>query len=281
LWRSARLFILGLVISNIGWIATLGHEGTIRLLGVLQRIAISFLVASLLYAALDRRAIFSIAVALLLTYWGLLFLPRPDGAPTDLYRPAANFVSWVDQVVLGRFTADGKPFDPEGLLSTLPAIAQCLLGLLVGQWMLSARGPRTGPILVGLGIFALGLGLLWTLSVPIVKNLWTPSFVMVSSGVSLMTLGVFYQVLDAWNFSVPGGQFLLAFGMNSIFVYVLHILLMPIISIPPVRDYIYNPMIDIFRCAPEQAVLATMAAYVLFLSIPIYLMYRKNWVVRI
>ncbi|EJL37978.1 Protein of unknown function (DUF1624), partial [Caulobacter sp. AP07] len=131
--RSGRLFLLGLILSNLYWMAT-PESVLFRPMGVLQRLALAFLAAAVLYKTLGPRARMILAVAILALYWPLTLLPFPDGT-TDLLRPGANFVGWFDRAVLGAHTYVHGPlgYDPEGLLSTLPAVAQALLGVAAGQ----------------------------------------------------------------------------------------------------------------------------------------------------
>jgi predicted acyltransferase len=219
--RSGRLFLLGLILSNLYWMAT-PESVLFRPMGVLQRLALAFLAAAVLHKTLGPRARMVLAVAILALYWPLTLLPFPDGT-TDLLKPGANFVGWFDRAVLGVHTYVKGPlgYDPEGLLSTLPAIAQALLGVAAGEWLRARRG-ALGLAIAGLALIVGGLA--WGLVFPISKELWTSSFVLLSTGVALVLLAGLHQALDIKGWKPPGTGFLTDFGINAIFAYALHML---------------------------------------------------------
>ncbi|MGH6878415.1 MAG: acyltransferase family protein [Rhizomicrobium sp.] len=137
--RSAELLVIGILLTNIGWFGQM-HHGAWRPMGVLQRIGICYFATALLFVTCGPRARLIVAGVVLLLYWPLTLIPVSHQA-SELLVPGANFISWVDRTVLGThlFATGSHGFDPEGLLSTLPAIAQCLLGALAGEWLLKNR----------------------------------------------------------------------------------------------------------------------------------------------
>jgi len=195
--RTAILFALGLFLSwfpfySVDW-------PTARIPGVLQRIAAVYFVAGLAWLHLGARARTALMIALLAAYWlAMMLVPVPGHGAGDL-SPNGNLAAWIDHLVLGRHTwkkAPG-PGDPEGILSTLPAIATALIGLFAGDWL---RSPRTrqqklrGLLLWGGAATVAGLALArWF---PINKNLWTSTYVVFTGGMALLLLAAAYFLVD-------------------------------------------------------------------------------------
>lgn len=195
--RSVILFALGLIEYG-----GMSHAlADVRWLGVLQRIAICYLFASLLFLNLRPRALMIACAVLLVGYWALMmFVPVP-GIGAGVFTRETNLAWWIDAHYLPGRLWDGVT-DPEGLLSTLPAIATCLLGVFTGLLMRNQRvSPRQKSCwLIGAGLLMIGAGHLWGLQFPIVKYIWTSSFVLVAGGFSLLLLGLFHQVVDVWGY---------------------------------------------------------------------------------
>jgi len=216
--RALLLYGLGLIYYGgirQGW-------GDVRLVGVLQRIAICYFVASLLFLHLDRRGLLVAFVALLGGYWALMsFVPVP-GFGAGWFERDVNLADWIDANYLpGRFWDDTR--DPEGLLSTLPAVGTCLLGVFAGLLLKDARPtPRQKSLwLIGAGIVMVAAGYLWSLQFPIIKSLWTSSFVLVAGGYSFILLGVLHQIIDVWGFNRWPTVFVWI-GANAIMLYFLN-----------------------------------------------------------
>ncbi|MBS0246556.1 MAG: DUF5009 domain-containing protein [Proteobacteria bacterium] len=219
--RAVTLYLLGLVFYG-GLTQGLGD---VRFLGVLQRIAICYLAASLLFLHVGRRGIVGIIVALLVGYWALMtFVPVP-GIGTGHYGPDQNLANWLDLHFLPGRLWD-KTRDPEGMLSTLPAIASCLLGVLAGGVLTddSLTPQRRSLLMLAIGIVVLGAGHLWALQFPIVKSIWTSSFVLVAGGYSFILLGLFYQIIDVWRLRAWATVFVWI-GTNAITLYLLNALM--------------------------------------------------------
>ncbi|HWB45965.1 MAG TPA: hypothetical protein VG900_11040 [Hyphomicrobiaceae bacterium] len=216
--RSLLLYGLGLI--YYGGISQ--HWGDIRYLGVLQRIGICYLFASILFLNFDWRGLLATVAVLLVGYWALMtFVPVP-GIGSANYAPDTNLANWIDAHYLPGRLWD-KTRDPEGLLSTLPAIATCLIGVLAGM-LLKAR--RLAPeekslLLVGTGIVVAAAGYLWGLQFPIIKQLWTSSFVLVAGGYSLMLLGAWHHIIDVWGYR-RWPTVLVWIGANAITLYFLN-----------------------------------------------------------
>jgi predicted acyltransferase len=231
--RTLLLFALGLLYNNALQLTWLVHtddgrwavdlEHHLRVTGVLQRIAVCYGIAAVIAVHTGPRGQLITIAAILLGYWAvLMFVPNPEtGLAGDLTKEG-NLAGYLDRHYLpGRIL---KPYygygDNEGLLSTIPAVATALLGVLAGQWLRSPASPGRKVVgLAGAGVACLALGTLWALAFPIIKNLWTSSFVLFAGGWSLLLLALFYGVIDvlgwrAWAF------FFVVIGANAITIYV-------------------------------------------------------------
>lgn len=214
--RASALYVLGIL--YYGGLSTPVEK--IRLLGVLQRIALCYLFASLLFRYLKPKALVGVCVGLLVGYWALLsFVPVP-GHGAGNFAEGANLTNYVDSQFLPLRKWDGD-HDPEGMLSTLPAIASCLLGVFAGLLLKNPGVPEQKKVgyLVGAGLACLAVGWLWHLNFPVIKKLWTSSFVLVAGGYSCLLLAAFYQIIDVWKFQKWALPFVWI-GVNPITIYV-------------------------------------------------------------
>ncbi|HEY8683660.1 MAG TPA: heparan-alpha-glucosaminide N-acetyltransferase domain-containing protein, partial [Rhodanobacter sp.] len=205
--RAVRIVGLGVLINVLAWWWMPGAH--LRFPGVLQRIGVCY-AGVVLFALYTRPRTQWIAIAaLLLGYWGLLVL----GGSLE---PWTNIVSRTDTTVFGRFVylidpVSGRGHDPEGLLGTLPSLATALLGLRAGCWL---RADKLRPLLIG-AVLVLSLGALWSLWLPLNKNLWTPSFVMWTAGWAALALLAFHWLIDRRDWPAWGRRF----GVNAIAAY--------------------------------------------------------------
>jgi predicted acyltransferase len=213
--RTVLLFALGIFVS--GGFARGFDE--VRWLGVLQRIALAYCGASLLFIWLRPRGLVAASVTLLLGYWALLaWVPAP-GAGVGNYSEGHNLTNYLDSIYLPGRKYDGD-HDPEGLLSTIPAIGSCLLGVLGGLWLRGSAS--TGRKAIGLavaGCVALGLGWAWHPFFPVIKKLWTSSFVLVAAGWSALLLSAFYWIIDDRKWRAWALPFVWI-GLNPITIYI-------------------------------------------------------------
>ena len=216
--RALLLYGLGLIYYGgikHGW-----HD--IRFLGVLQRIAICYLVAALLFLNFNLRGLIATFVALLVGYWALMtFVPVP-GIGAGHFGPDQNLANWIDANYLPGRLWD-KTRDPEGLLSTLPAIGTCLLGVFAGMLLrdIRVKPDQKSLWLIGAGIVLVLAGHLWALQFPIIKAIWTSSFVLVAGGYSAILLGVAHQIVDVWGLKKWATIFVWI-GANAILLYFLN-----------------------------------------------------------
>lgn len=213
--RAALMYLLGLLYYG-GLDQGFAH---LRLLGVLQRLALCYFFASLLFIYLRPRALVVVGVVILVGYWALLtFVPVPGFGAGD-FAETHNLSDWIDRnyLPLRKWRGD---HDPEGLLSTLPALVSCLLGVFAGLLLRDpARSDRrkvTALALAGLALLAAGY--LWGLQFPIIKRLWTSSFVLVAGGWSALLLAWFYLVIDVWK-KLTWAMPFVWIGTNAITLY--------------------------------------------------------------
>ena len=217
--RSLLLFALGVLCY--GGVAD-GWEN-VRLSGVLQRIALCYLFASLLFLNLRLSGLVVAFVSLLVGYWLLMtFVPVP-GSGAGSFAKEANLANWVDAQYLPGRKWEGS-WDPEGLLSTLPAIGSCLLGVFAGLLLRDTRlAPEQKSLwLIVAGAVMVAAGVLWGLHFPVIKAIWTSSFVLVAGGFSAMLLGMFHQIIDAWGHKTWAAVFMWI-GASAITLYVFNI----------------------------------------------------------
>jgi predicted acyltransferase len=222
LWRGAVIFGLGLFLNGFPNHYQLSSW---RVYGVLQRIAVCYVITSVLALWTSRRGQIVAALACLAGYWALMRLvPVPGfGVPTvdvPLLDPDKNLAAWLDRsLLMGHLYEVTR--DPEGVISTIPAVATSLLGLLTGDWLRSARDGRTKALgLAGSGVVLLLLGQLWNVWFPINKKLWTSSYVLWTAGLALGCLALCYWLVDVQKWRRWATPFLVL-GTNAIAAYLL------------------------------------------------------------
>lgn len=245
LTRGILLFAIGVIYS--GGIS--GGWENVRWLGVLNRIALCYTAAALLFTFLRVGWLVPVAAAGLLGYWGMMaIIPIRDikldkasleklsekrGGETNVFKLYADTTERISGQfepgynVANHFDFQNLPgrrydtfYDPEGILSTLPAIVTCLLGLFAGRWINYEKyAPSIRAVgLIVMGFLFMSLGYLWGFNFPVIKKIWTSSYVLVAGGYSLMLLGAFYQVIDVWGFRAWCQPFVWI-GANALTIY--------------------------------------------------------------
>ena len=233
--RTLLIFAIGLFLNGspfVRWDAAgelvARPFETLRLMGVLQRIALCWGAAAVIIGAWGERGAWWAAIVLLLGFWWACVAL---GSPADPYSLEGFFGTAIDRSLLGAahmYKGEGVPFDPEGLVSTVPAVAQVLLGYLAGAWV--RRTKADAQLVVQLFVSAcaaLALAYLWQLVMPLNKKLWTSSYVLHTTGLALMLLALLIVAIDLRG--VRDGQlkrpawvgFFEVFGRNALFVFVL------------------------------------------------------------
>ena len=290
LTRAAIIFGLGLLLQGFP-----DYElGTIRVLGVLQRIALSYLVAAIIVLSTGVRGQIAALVAVLLGYWALMTLvPVPGIGPGGVLEPDLNLSNWLDFRLIGRnhMQHETMTWDPEGILSTLGAIGTVLCGVQAGHWIRSSRGVPTKVLgLLAAGGVSIAVGLAWGGVFPINKNLWTGSFVLLSAGIACLVLASIYWVVDAegyrrwtWPFLVFGTNAITAYWLSSLMAIVLNWI---VITSPEdgeslvLKTYLYET-VYVRWLSPETASLAYAVTYVLLWLGLLSLLYRRRIFIRI
>ena len=293
--RSAIIFAFGMLLATFpfGLLGATFDPATVRIPGVLQRIAVCYLVASAVFLRTTWRGQAVWAAGLLLGYWVLLLLVPVPGYGAGVLEPQGNLAWWIDSRLLAGHTWRGAPapgFDPEGILSTLPAIATTLLGVLTGHLL---RGPETTEMktirLLGGGVALLAVGALWGLVFPINKNLWTSSYTVFMAGWSMVWLGGFYWLIDVKGWRRWATPFVI-YGMNAIVLFVLAGLVGRLLTLikwtgaddkaVTLKGWLYQTLFTPYL-SPVNASLAFALSFVAVFFVLGWAMWRKKWFVKI
>lgn len=221
-WKIARrsliIFALGLFLAGFPYF----NLSTIRIPGVLQRIAVCYLFASIIFLNTRTRTRVAIVAALLIVYWVIMTrLHAPGFAVGDLSKEG-SVASFIDRVVLGpHIWKQGKVYDPEGILSTIPAVASTLLGVLIGEVVRSTKTnyEKVATIFVA-GAACVVLGWCWNPFFPINKSLWTSSYVLFTGGIAMQFFAVCYWLLDVKKSGRWWSKPFVVFGVNALVLFV-------------------------------------------------------------
>jgi predicted acyltransferase len=274
--RTILLILFGLFVNLLIYPSV----GAFRIAGVLQRIAIVYLVCSVLFINTTWKGQLLIAIIILVGYWLVLaFVPVPGlGVPS--LEPVDNLVSWIDRQFLPGMLYAGN-HDPEGILSTIPSLASGITGLLTG-YILKHNQNMSGTIkrLLQAGFATLLLGLVWSVVFPINKNLWTSSFVLITSGAGAIFLAICIWVIDVKNWRFGTFPFVV-FGSNAITAYMLSFVFLYLVWPPFFGENkgIIQVCWDFFVHLGFSAKFSSLLWAVLytgFIYIPIYVLYQKK-----
>jgi predicted acyltransferase len=283
LWRTVRLLVVGWLLSNMWWF--MDFEGSSwRLFGVLQRIGVVYAACALMFLWTGPRARLIVAAAILLLYWPITLIPSLDGLPSDIWARGHNFVGSVDRVLLGagnhNYVQGAEGYDPEGLLGTLPAVAQGLIGVGIGEYLLGSERGRL-PRLALVGAAMLAVGIAWGFVFPIVKDIWSSSFVLATSGIATLVLAGLSFAFDGRP--LKGARYLFAlavlpFGMNAIAAYVLHEVAGGMLG----WDLLQQPYRNLTPfTGPELAAFVPVGIFLLFIWLCMFYLWRRKWLIRI
>ncbi|PSL32652.1 acyltransferase family protein [Dyadobacter jiangsuensis] len=278
--RSLKIFAVGMFLNMLPDF----NFSNLRYTGTLHRIAIVFLVCAILFLNTNWKQQFGLAVTILLLYWlALTTIPTP-GIGKVMLEPGVNLAAWVDQQYLPGKMWQGT-WDPEGILSTFPSIATTITGMLAGQLMLLPLSPNEkSNYLLTAGFAIAALGYFWNLIFPTNENLWTSSFVLVTSGFASMLLGALYFLID-----IRGGRkgitLGVIFGANAIAAYVLADILALLFYIMPVgADTLNHHAVAALSQSGMDPRLASMLYALFFVCInfiPAFLLYKKRIFIKL
>jgi predicted acyltransferase len=293
--RAAILFALGLLLNgfwNKGvWTFDLS---SIRFMGVLQRISLTYLLASLAVLNLPRKGQWILAAGLLLGYWLVMMYVLVPGYGAGIWTREGNLGAYVDRLIIPKvhlYKGDGFNFlgDPEGLFSTIPAVVNVLAGYFSGEWIRSQ--PVKSRTSIGLGLFGIGcliIGWAWGWIFPINKKLWTSSYVIFSSGWALLLLGACYELIEVRLIRRWSKPFEIM-GLNAIALFVPSVLLIKILAkttvgsgenAPSTYNWIDQNFFASWAGALNGSLFLAIATVLLWFAVAI-VMYRQRWFLKV
>ncbi|HZG24396.1 MAG TPA: heparan-alpha-glucosaminide N-acetyltransferase domain-containing protein [Chitinophagaceae bacterium] len=241
--RTILIFAIGLFLNWFPFVRWQDDElvfkplSTLRIFGVLQRIALCYLFASLIVYCLKAKGAFLAGIAILMMYW---FLSLMLGNAEDPFSLEGFWGTALDRNLLGEnhlYKGEGVPFDPEGLASTLPAIVQVIFGFLAGHYI--QKKGKTYEMLTGLFVYAsilLLAGVCWGMAFPINKKIWTSSYVVFTTGLALNIIALTIYLIELRKYGKFPVQFFLVFGKNPLFIFVLSAFLPRLLGLVRIAD---------------------------------------------
>ena len=281
--RAALIFLIGLFLNGFPYF----DLSRIRIPGVLQRIALCYLIAGaiFLYARSTRARILCTAT-LLAVYWVLMKTVAVPGCGAGSFEMDCNFAKWIDGMLLtGHMWAASKTWDPEGLISTLPAVANTMFGIFAGGILAGRRAPaeKSAWMFFG-GNVLMFAGLLLSTWMPINKQLWTVPYALFTSGLAFVVFASCYWLVDIQGWRRFARPFAV-YGVNALAVYVLSGLFAKTLGLIQVGDVslrtwvwrtVYEPL-----ASPSNASLLYSLSFVALFWLVAWGMYRRNWIVRV
>lgn len=281
--RSLYLVLIGLFLNGFPYF----ELATLRIPGVLQRIGLVFLVIALMhhYVAIQRQIM--IGGFLLVAYWVLMTMVPVPGIGEPNLAPDTNFAAWFDRIFLsGHMWRLSNTWDPEGLLSTVPAIGTGLLGVFTGKLLFGSIDKSAGLAKVFvLANVLIVMALIWDLTFPINKSLWTSSFVLYTGGVAMNFFAVLYWLLDIQKYRSRLTFPFEVFGSNAITAYALSGVLATLFGLISVGDtslheWMYTGMVNAFGNY-YFASLVYALSFVVICYLPVLVLYRKNIFIKV
>lgn len=267
--RALTLFFLGFLVNGL----LKSADFPVRFFSVLGRIGITGLVSSVLFMNFKTGTRAAIAAITLLAYYGLSLIVAPDApAGASSFSVEGSFAAYLDRKILPtQMIYKQGIYDPEGLLSTLPAVVTAMLGNFTGEFIRESRlsGGRKTLVMAAAGAVLLGLGLLWSNWLPINKALWSSSYVLVVGAYSVLMFALFYWIIDVkgwrkWAFPLK------VVGMNSIAVYMLQ----RIVDFEPSVKFFLGKVIS--NLSPEAGNVIYYCGYLLLVWLILFFLYRKK-----
>lgn len=281
--RSLKLIGLGLFLGLfLPYFPFIKDFETLRFPGVLQRIGVVFFFSAILYLNCNWKTLLRIGIVILFGYWIFLgFVLLPDGTLPTFDRAPNNWANYIDLNVLGKhmWKAD---YDPEGLLSTLPAIATCISGILIGRLL---DGLKNIKLLFGAALGLLISGYILNIWFPINKAIWSSSFVLVTSGWGTLILAIIYYLTDVKK--IKFGSIFKYVGMNAITIYFLSSFISKTLSLTKIgekgnlKSYIYDTVFTHSFLSDKMSSLLYALTFIIFYLALGYFMYRKRIFIKV
>lgn len=282
----ATLYLLGFTFNFINF-------GTLRIPGVLQRIAVCYAIVSVIFLHTSWKKQAIIGVALLILYWILMMIvPVPGCEIWTIDDKACNLAAYLDRLILteNHIWKSAKVFDPEGILSTIPAIATTISGVLTGTWLKSKRDDfeKCGGILF-FGVILCALGYIWQHFFPYNKSLWTSSYVIYTSGLAMCFLGACYWLTDIKNYRKWSKPFVI-FGVNALALFIFSGLIARMLGLIKVAGADGNEIalqkwifdnIFLSIASPINASLMYAVTFILFWLFLMWLLYRRRIFIKL
>ncbi|MGH9629791.1 MAG: acyltransferase family protein [Bryobacteraceae bacterium] len=282
LQRSAAIFLIGLFLNGFPFF----DLTTIRIPGVLQRIAVSYLVAATLFLFFRLRTQMLWTAGLLAVYWILMMYVPVPGCGAGSLTPDCNFAKWVDgQLLSGHMYRATKTWDPEGVVSTLPAIATVMFGVFAGAVLRLERAASSRTVLLlVIGAAQMITGSVLGIWMPINKMIWTVSYSLFTAGLACLIFAACYWLVDVRNWRRFSKPFAI-YGMNALVVYALSGLFGRTLSLVRIgdvslRQWLWQTFFEGLGPPSFASLLYAATHVVLFWAIA-WLMHRQNWVVRV
>ena len=295
--RSLMIFLFGMILAGFPYF----NLSIIRIPGVLQRIAVVYCITSFLFLKLNIRSMTYLSFIILFVYWALMTLIPVPGVGYASLEPATNLGAWLDRTLLSghlwsaAIDPSGKfpkgSWDPEGILSTLPAISTGIFGVLTGHYLIKSKDDKTTQTvkMFVIGNFALLISMFWDMWFPINKKIWTSSYVVYCGGLALIFLAMCIYLIDIKGIKWWTKPFLV-YGMNAITVYFLSGIVARLLNIikltgtdgmeVSLKTYLYNILFASW-ISPINASLCWAIFYVLFWLGLMWILYAKKIFIKV
>lgn len=283
--RSLKLIGLGLFLNIfIPSFPFFADLSSVRIPGVLQRIGIVFFISSLLFLNFNWKALLTISIGILVSYWLFtVFIPLPNGSMPTLAHDPNNWANYIDLQLLENHTWQ-KDYDPEGILSTIPSIVTCLLGILLGK-ILQVHADNKINLLALTGFTLLLLGYVWSIWYPLNKALWTGSFVLVTAGYGTLFLTIIYYFSD--QIQLNFGEIFKYAGTNAISLYFLSSLIskcfymIKVNEADSIHSFLFNNyFVTHIGDLKLASLLYAFSVTIVYLAIA-YILFRKKWIIKV
>ncbi|MFY0626679.1 MAG: DUF5009 domain-containing protein [Reichenbachiella sp.] len=281
--RTLILFLIGLFLNGFPFF----ELSSLRIPGVLQRIALVFMGCIWLYQYLDSKKVYWVGAGILVVYWIVMsFIPVPGGTPSNL-DPGTNFAAWMDEALLsGHMYSQTKTWDPEGILSTFPAIVTGIMGIWTGNNLFRTADKVKALLkIMVIGVLSIWAALIWDLSFPINKSLWTSSYVLITGGWGMISFAILFWFLDVEKYDTIVIKPFMIFGLNSITVYAFSGVLSTSLYLLKIGDnslkgHVFEMISFVFDNAKFSSFVFAVL-FVLVSYIPIWVLYKKGIFIKV